>query len=90
MNVYGVEIKICATAYVKARSEAEAIEEVRKLDGTFLELQEDDGNDPPISNRRYDDPSLPDISISPAMTVYGPWDQDATAEVVAEDVEETA
>lgn len=88
MNVYSVEIKICGTVYVKARSEAEAIEEVRKLDGAGIELAEDDGLELPITGKNYDDPDLPDVSMSPAMTVYGPWEAEPSVEVVCEGVGE--
>jgi hypothetical protein len=76
MNLYSVDVKICATAYVKANSPEEALKKVVEQyggqPGALVEVGESDD----VSGRRFDDPELPDISLSPAMTAYGPWEDD--------------
>lgn len=68
IKLYSVEIQICATVYVKADSPQEARLKVAQFsDDTF----EFDGEH--ISRRRFDDPLLPEISLSPAMTACGLW-----------------
>jgi hypothetical protein len=70
VNLYSIDIKVVATAYVKANSEEEAREKAKGLHMDGLEVS----GDPLISERRYDDPELPEISLSPAMTIYEPLD----------------
>lgn len=84
MNLYSIDIKICATAYIRAKTAAEAkrIAEAMAFDG--LELREDEYQDPPICGKGFDDPALPDVSLSPAMTIHGRWG--SKPELVAEDV----
>ena len=70
MSVYQIDLKVAATAYVRANSKEEAIqalkEEIRDRRGCDMaDLQ--------ISDARLDSEHLPDISLSPAMTVWGPW-----------------
>lgn len=45
---------------------------MRELEGDGLEVS-DAGSDVTISGARFDDPDLPEVSLSPAMTLYGPW-----------------
>lgn len=83
MKVYAIDVQICATAYIRAENKTEAREKVRALRGaspTILVtdtgarpiLQDlDHAGDVPISGRRLDDPKLPDVSLSPAMTIHG-------------------
>ncbi len=70
MPVYQIDLKVAATAYVRANSKEEAIqalkEETRFPRGA-------DYDDFEISGARLDSEDLPDISLSPAMTVWGPW-----------------
>lgn len=87
MNVYSVELLICATAYVKANSKEEAMRKVRKLAGQSPRI-EDSGGDVPISGFQYADPRLPEVSLSPAMTIHEPCN-DAEAECVELDVPTT-
>jgi hypothetical protein len=70
MPVYSIDLKVAATAYVKAESKAAAIaalkEEISERFGTDL-------SDFETSGLPFDSEDLPDISLSPAMTVWGPW-----------------
>lgn len=84
MNLYSVELRLAATAYVKAESPEEALERAKTLIGDPLELESDDET---ISGRKYDDPELPEVSLSPAMTINGFWN-DEHVEPVMELVEE--
>ena len=71
MNLYRVDVKIVGTAYIKAASETEAHKLLRDR-ATEVGLEVEDVNsDVPISERMLDDPELPEISLSPAMTLYG-------------------
>jgi hypothetical protein len=69
MNVYSADILIHATVYVKAKDAAEATMIIAGLEGTCLTLSEQDDEELPISGLDYDNPDLPDVSLSPAMTV---------------------
>jgi hypothetical protein len=68
-KIFSADIMICATVYVKAESEAEAIAKIGELRNTSLELEIDEHGELPISGRRFDDPGLPDVSLSPVMTI---------------------
>lgn len=77
MKLYSVDVAICATAYIKADSHAEALAAARELYLASPDIL-DSGGDLPVSGTRYSDPDLPDVSLSPAMTCYGPWSDVAT------------
>lgn len=77
MAVYSIDVRIYGTAYIKARSEAEARKKLAKAikdDSGQLHLADDAGGseDLPVCGRQFDDPELPAVSLSPAMTVVGP------------------
>jgi len=78
MNVYSVTIKIAATAYIKAETEADALRKAGALENCGLELPTGDMGDADICGLAYDDPELPEISLSPAMTMHGAWSGDRT------------
>lgn len=86
MNVYSIEVKLCATAYIKAESEEEAEKIARANFGETCcgDLPIGEYGDPAISDKSYENPDLPDISLSPAVTFYGPyegkWDLDLVHE----------
>ena len=72
MNVYSVEVKIIATAYIKAEDEAGALRVFSEnLLDAVGELPIGDSQ-VPVSGRLYDDPRLPEWSLSPAITIMGP------------------
>ena len=81
MNLYSVEIQLCATAYIKAKSPEEAFYMAQGLGKLDLELAEDHCAEVPISGQHYDDEDLPPISLSPCMTIYGPWPGSTTADL---------
>lgn len=81
-KVYRVPVTIQATMYIKATSkDAAAVLALRYAD-TVLDLEcSYNGDAPPISGADYDDPELPKVSISPAMTLEMPKvDQIETAD----------
>jgi len=70
MPVYSIDLKVAATAYVRADTKEQAIaalkDEICYPRGSeIFDLQ--------ISDARLDSADLPNISLSPAMTVWGPW-----------------
>lgn len=72
MNLYRLEVTIHASMYVRAASEEEARAKSRAFADTTLEF----GNrhiimveGPPICGGDFDDPDLPEVSLSPAMTL---------------------
>lgn len=69
MTIYSIELKVCATAYIRAESKKEAIQALKDEIG----INGCDYADLKISDARLNDPDLPAISLSPAMTVWGPW-----------------
>lgn len=71
-----MDITVCATVYVKAESAKQAMRDIRALKGTGLELA-----GTMISGEAFASPTLPQISLSPAMTVHGLW-RNATLDVV--------
>ncbi|CAA2141403.1 hypothetical protein [Hyphomicrobium sp. ghe19] len=70
MNIYSIDVPIWATVYVKAESEEEAKAKMLAAakDRSF-EFDNDDDPDLPISGKQFDDPDLPEVSLSPAMTL---------------------
>lgn len=84
MKIWNCDIKICATAYVRAESEdeARALIDEHFGEGEMGILPSGDGGAVTVSGLWFDAPNLPDVSISPAVTFYGPWaDEDGTADV---------
>jgi hypothetical protein len=69
MPIYSKELWICATAYIRADNEQQAEEKLRTLHLATLEVAEQDGG-VCVSGAPYDDPELPELSLSPAMSVY--------------------
>jgi hypothetical protein len=76
MPIYSIAVTVIATAYVRAASPKEAKEKAMTLENTVLEV-EDGGSEVTISSLKLTDPALPEISLSPAMTVIGPDKIDA-------------
>lgn len=78
-NVYRIDVKICATAYIRANSEEEALAKVKQREMSTLLAPEgpfDTDDEIEISEREYGDPNLPEFSLSPAMTFHGAWEDD--------------
>lgn len=72
MNVYSIDIRVAATAYVKADTEADALRKVATIHGDCLNVHNPVESEVEISSAMLDDPELPEVSISPVMTVWGP------------------
>lgn len=70
-RVYSVDVRIVGTVYVKANSRNQAIGKVRGFKLSGIEVSDGQG-DIPISGAMFDSPELPDISLSPAMTIHDP------------------
>lgn len=51
----------------------------------FASLEVDDRGQELICGLPYNDPDLPDVSLSPAMTVYEPWNDSVDAVELVED-----
>lgn len=78
MPIYRCDVKLCATAYIKADSGAEARKILESFEDTDLQLsdrpQEVGGTEKHplfISGQSFDNPALPGCSLSPAMTFAG-------------------
>lgn len=68
LNLYHVDVRLAGTIYVKAASAAEAWRKAREFANYGFELPSDDLI---VSGRRFDDPKLPNIFLSPVMTGHG-------------------
>ncbi|MEJ1967062.1 MAG: hypothetical protein WDN03_00280 [Rhizomicrobium sp.] len=80
MPLYRIAVTIYGTAYFRAADPGGAIQKAASLENTLLEVR-DVGSEVPISGANLTDPALPEISLSPAMTVIGP-DKDDKPELV--------
>jgi len=70
-TVYKIPVTIAATAYVQADARDSALAALRAKGATvWLELNEDANQEIPISGANFDSDELPEISLSPAMTLY--------------------
>lgn len=71
LNLYSIDVSMVGTAYVKAKSPEEArrlLEEAVKADGSVY-VDNDAESTMPICGKSFDNPQLPTISLSPAMTI---------------------
>ena len=84
MPLYSIDVRIVGTAYVRADDPAAALAAAKTLDCTCLALPDGLLGEIEISGRRYNDPRLPDVSLSPVATCWGPLDG-ATPERVDDD-----
>jgi hypothetical protein len=86
-NIYSIEIKICATAYIVAGSEAEAQQLADTLADEAIEFSDrhqNVGENICVDGRSYDAMADNDepIALSPVMTVHGAWSDDSEVELV--------
>ena len=72
--IFSTEIMIAATVYVRADSAEQAAKLASSLIGSGIELPEGFMGDVEISGQHLTDPLLPDVSLSPAMTVHRLFD----------------
>ncbi len=70
-KIYSIGLTVYATAYIRASTPEEAQDIARDLRDTSLEVA-DAGGETPICGLKFDDPRLPDVSLSPAMTLADP------------------
>jgi len=72
LNVYSADIKLCATAYIRAPTEKAARQLLRENFGKHcaIEIAADDIT---VSDWSLDSERLPAASLSGAMTCYGAW-----------------
>jgi hypothetical protein len=94
MNIYSTNITIVATVFVRAEDEKQAKELIRLLDGEHLAFadSQDVGLDTEIEISAAQMEDLPDVSLSPAMTIRVTENQIAAIELADEgedDEEET-
>lgn len=86
MAIYSVDVKVYATAYIKADNEDEALEIARTLRMDVWELPNGSiSEDVEVTGENFSD-DMPEISISPIMTCHGP-DDDAGVDCVHGDDE---
>ncbi|RUU76133.1 hypothetical protein [Mesorhizobium sp. M7A.F.Ca.MR.362.00.0.0] len=71
-SIYRVDVMICGTAYIKASS--------REVAQLILDDHKIEETGPLISEHRFDDPKLPEFSLSPAMTLYGRFSAESEIE----------
>ncbi len=72
MPLYRCDVQIAGTAYIRADTVQEATRMAKRLKDRSPQIEDSDG-DVPISGLAYDNPDLPDLSLSPAMTIHGIW-----------------
>lgn len=68
MKVYSVDIKMAATVYVRADNAKEARRMATAFSTNCFEFRGEH-----VSSLEFDDPRLPDASLSPVMTGHGIW-----------------
>jgi hypothetical protein len=68
-KVFSVDVKVWATAYVHADSGEQAVKKLQKLRQACVRL--DDADEVEINDSPFDDPELPELSLSPLATVDG-------------------
>jgi hypothetical protein len=74
LRLYTVDVTVCATAYIKAANKTSALAIAQGLARRTINSDPRDGSgDIEISTLPFDDPMLPDVSVSPAMTCHGVW-----------------
>lgn len=80
MPVFSIDVPIVATAYIRAATaeEAERIAS-KQLHYAVLHAVATSGSEVLISGAAFDSPDLPEVSLSPAMSVYNPSEYAVTA-----------
>lgn len=69
-KVFALDLKVSATVYVKAKTKEQAIQALKDElpQNGWAEIADFES-----SAASFQSPELPEISISPAMTIHGPW-----------------
>ncbi|TCU34094.1 hypothetical protein [Rhizobium azibense] len=69
MPIYQTDVMIYTTAYVKAKSKQEAFEKLITHDSSSVEFRNQVINEIEVSGLPLDSEDLPELSISPYMTL---------------------
>ena len=85
LTLYSIDIKLAATAYIKAENEEDAKRILLEEIGTAGSFGVDDIRNV-VQDYRLNDPSLSTFSLSPAMTYHGTWDGEFDFDVAAKNV----
>lgn len=70
MNVYQTDIRVTATVYIRARDKVHAEALVAGLYGDCAHVSAKVESEVEISGLPYDHPDLPEVSLSPVMTLW--------------------
>ena len=68
-NLYSCDLRVWCTAYVKAKDKAEALEKIKDMIGFTVQFTNGGESNVEVSGARFDDPDLPEASISPVGTI---------------------
>lgn len=70
-QIYTAEIAVMATVYIEASSESQArkLLEEAAVGGAVIDVATGSCEAMPITDMELDDPRLPSVSLSPAMTI---------------------
>jgi hypothetical protein len=79
MNLFRIDMKLCATAYIKAENAADALKIAKAMHMLSPSIL-DHYADIPVTGLDFNNPDLPAVSFSPAMTIYEPEGAPAEAE----------
>lgn len=79
MKIYRIEMMLCGTIYVKANDEAEALTKMRDFSNDVFYFVGEN-----ITDLRYSDPRLPEVSLGQTFTGHGLCEDDLSeVELVA-------
>lgn len=81
MKLYAIDVRLAATAYIKANSPEQARQIAEQMELNTIEVANDGLCDVPIYAGNFDADELPDKSLSPAMTIWGPYPDAQITEV---------
>lgn len=70
MAVFHIDIRVAATAYIVADTPEEARKKAESLNGFGLIV----AGESILSAEPFDSPDLPELSLSPAMTIVAPYE----------------
>lgn len=68
-KIYSMDVQMVGTAYIRADSPEQALA-IAKEKLSYLGIEVHGKR---ISGKRFNDPTLPSVSLSPAMTIVGPF-----------------
>ncbi len=75
MKLYRVEVEIAGSMYIKAESEEKAQTIAREQHGKGIYLYKGMDTEIKVSGLLFQDPNLPDISLSPCMTLIRSYNE---------------